>query len=293
MTESTIFALYSVWMFTTVRGWIGGQSRDFAVSGVLLGILCLTKASFTVLLPVAAALDLLCMRRIGKLPWRTTTIRTLVFVLAFSVVLGAWIERNTVSVGKAGLTEEYGAAALIERFAYDDMTPREFLRAFPYCVPGLGDWAFDHVNGTDAMHRFVYHTPGSFFNVGRLHREELLQQHGRLDPLIGGIVADELSTRLWRYILTSIPLAWCGMWPGWIVSLLLVPLFAWTCTRAAWRRELLFLAYTAPAAVMLALHAAIANNNTRYNLILIGPYAAGAAGIMLTAFRRWRWRWPA
>jgi hypothetical protein len=31
---------------------------------------------------------------------------------------------------------------------------------------------------------------------------------------------------------------------------------------------------------MLALHAAVANHYTRYNLILIGPFAAGAAWIM-------------
>src|SRR4029450_13617935 len=45
--------------------------------------------------------------------------------------------RNAISVGKFGLTEEYGAAALIERFAYDDMTAREFWLASPYCVHGV------------------------------------------------------------------------------------------------------------------------------------------------------------
>jgi hypothetical protein len=42
----------------------------------------------------------------------------------------------------------------------------------------------------------------------------------------------------------------------------------------------LFLLYTAPAVVMLTLHAAVANHYTRYNLILIGPFAAGTAWIM-------------
>jgi hypothetical protein len=31
---------------------------------------------------------------------------------------------------------------------------------------------------------------------------------------------------------------------------------------------------------MLALHAAVANHYTRYNLILIGPFAVGAAWLM-------------
>jgi len=46
-------------------------------------------------------------------------------------------------VGKWGLTEEYGSATLIERFAYNDMTAWEFMLAFPYCVPGIGDISFD------------------------------------------------------------------------------------------------------------------------------------------------------
>ena len=61
------------------------------------------------------------------------------------------------------LTEEYGSAALIERFAFDDMSAREFVLAFPYCLPGIGEpvvnWAF----GQQAMARFVYYTTRKFF----------------------------------------------------------------------------------------------------------------------------------
>jgi hypothetical protein len=42
----------------------------------------------------------------------------------------------------------------------------------------------------------------------------------------------------------------------------------------------LFLIYAAPALVMLALHAAAANHYTRYNLILIGPFCAGASWVI-------------
>jgi hypothetical protein len=39
---------------------------------------------------------------------------------------------------------------------------------------------------------------------------------------------------------------------------------------------------------MLALHAAVGNHYTRYNLILIGPYAVGAALIATAWWRRRR-----
>jgi hypothetical protein len=166
------------------------------------------------------------------------------------------------------------------------MTAREFWLAFPYCVPGVGDVAFDRVHGTDSMHRFVYDTPGSFFHAGRERRDTLVRDHERLDPLIGAIVLDEMRARWWRYLLVSIPLAWCGMWAGWVISLILVPVFAAACVRAFTTRQPLLLLYAAPAITMLALHAAVGNHYTRYNLILIGPYAVGAAFIATS------WRQP-
>jgi hypothetical protein len=58
-----------------------------------------------------------------------------------------------------------------------------------------------------------------------------------------------------------------------------VPLFGCACVTAVRRSKPLFLLYAAPAVVMLALHAVVANHYTRYNLILIGPFAVGAAWI--------------
>jgi hypothetical protein len=70
------------------------------------------------------------------------------------------------------------------------------------------------------------------------------------------------------------------MWAGWVVSLLMVPLFGWACVRLARQPQPLLLLYAAPAIVMLGLHAGVANHYTRYNLILIGPFAVGAAWVI-------------
>jgi 4-amino-4-deoxy-L-arabinose transferase-like glycosyltransferase len=280
MTESVTFAIYSLCLLGVVLAWTSGRLRHFILSGVLLGLLCLTRPSFLVLMPVVAALSLLHGYRLCDPPRPFTGRRVLAFALAFAALLGAWGMRNAVSVGKLGLTEEYGSAALIERFAYNDMTAHEFIVAFPYCVPGLGDLAFDKIYGTDSMHRFVFHTRDSFFHVGRGRRDSLVEEHDRLDPLIGGIVREEMRARWWRHLLVGIPLAWCGMWAGWIVSLPLLPLFGWACLRAWRQSQPLLLLYAAPAVTMLALHAAVANHYTRYNLILIGPFAVGSAWII-------------
>ena len=290
MTESMTISLYSIFMLFTVLAWKTSRIRYFALAGIFLGLLCLTRPSFVVVIPVMLALIVLNGRwHVHK---NSTSLWThlLVFVTACFVVVGPWIIRNHVSVGKWGLTEEYGSAVLIERFAYNDMTAREIMLAFPYCTPGIGDIAFDQIYGKDSMHRFVYHTRDSFFHVGRGRRDTLVKEYGHLDPLIAGIVLDETRTNWWRHLLVSIPLGWCGMWVGWLWSLLLVPLFGWACVRAAQRSQPLLLFYAAPAVVMLCLHAVVANEHTRYNLVLIGPFSVGAAWIISETLWNARWR---
>jgi hypothetical protein len=142
--------------------------------------------------------------------------------------------------------------------------------------PPVVGWAF----GPQAMQRFVYSEPGSFFQTGRAERNRLLAAHGRLDPLIGTMIGEEMRERWWRHLLVSVPLAWCGMWVGGLLGLALVPLFAGALVLAVRRPQPLFLLYCTPALTMLALHAAVANHYTRYNLILLGPFCAGSAWII-------------
>jgi 4-amino-4-deoxy-L-arabinose transferase-like glycosyltransferase len=297
MTESAIFAIYSVFMLAIVLAWRSGRTAHFIFGGALLGLLCLAKPSYLVLFPIVAALSFAYLHWLSD-PRRPHALgRVLAFSLAFGCVAGAWVVRNGVSVGKFGFTEEYGAVVLIERFAYNDMTIREYFQAFPYCTPGLGEVVFDPIYGADSMHRFTYHTESSFFHVGRGRRDALVAQYGRLDPLIPGIIRDEMRNDWWRHLLVSIPLAWCGLWAGWLASLVLVPLFVWACVRAVRTRQPLLLFYAAPAVAMLGLDALIGNHYTRYNLILMGPYAVGAASIITSWLPRpgahWRWRSPA
>jgi hypothetical protein len=290
MTESAQFALYSVFAWIFLRGLVMPSALTSVIGGVVLGLLCLTKPSFVALFPIAIMMVLYFGYKVARPPRNHIALHSFIFILGFTCTVGPWMARNYVSVGKFGLTKEYGSAALIERFAYDDITPREFWSAFPYCTPGLGDLVFDKIEGRDSMHRFTFHTPGSFFHVGRNQRDALVRQHGELDPLIGGLAWNEMVTNWWRYLLTNIPLTWCGMWPGGVVTLLLLPLFVVSVLQAVRAREPLLLFYAAPAVLMLILHAAVGNHYTRYNLILIGPYSAGAAWIICSALPHARWR---
>jgi hypothetical protein len=280
MTESMTVALCSLVMLCALLAWQTSRLRFFAVTGLFLGLLCLTRPSFVVLLPILVLISLLNGLWLAPIPARRLPRAILAFLIAFLVVVGPWILRNQLSVGKLGLTEEYASAVLIERLAYNGLTPGEFVRMFAYCVPALGDIAFDKESVTGSMHRFNYHTPDSIFHAGRGHRDTLLQQHTRLDPLISRIVLDEMRTNWWRHLLVSIPLGWCGALVGGFWALVTLPLFVLACVQAARRRRPDLLLYTMPALAMLVLHALLANESTRYNLILIGPYCAGAAWLI-------------
>jgi hypothetical protein len=286
MTESMTVSLYSVFALFAVLAWKTSRMRYFALAGLFLGLLCMTRLAFIIVVPISFALIVVKRRWLTNESAESVWSQLLAFAFACLLVIGPWAARNHFSVGKWGLTEEYGSGALIERFAYNDMTAWEFALAFPYWMPGIGDVAFDHVHGNDSMHRFLYDTRDSFFQVGRRHRNMLVNEYGRLDPLIAGIVLDEIRTNWWRHLLVSIALGWCGMWVGWLWSLILIPLFGWACMQAVQQARRLLLLHAAPAVVMLGLHASVAGPDTRYNLILIGPFSLGAAWIISTS--RWK-----
>ena len=279
MTESVTFSLYSVAALSLVPALKTPRFWKILVAGCLFGLLALTRASYVVLALVVSVLFAV-YHRWTNAEWRQIARHLAVFAMGWMVVVSPWLVRNAMSVGHWGLTEEYGSATLIERFAYNDMSAREFLLAFPYCLPEVGPPLIGRAFGPAAMERFVFYTPHSFFHVGRAHRDKLVEAHGRLDPLIGGIAHEELSRNWWGHLSVSVPLAWCGMWVGGWLGLALAPLFAAACVAAGRRSRWLFLIYAAPAVAMLGLHGAVANQYTRYNLILIGPFSVGAAWLI-------------
>ena len=297
MTESLTVALCSLVMLSALLAWQTSRLRYFLAAGVLLGLLCLTRPSFIVVCPILLLISLVNGLWLAPKPAGRPYRGMLALLAAFLVVVGPWTLRNKLSVGKFGLTEEYASVVLIERLAYNSLTAGEAVRMFAYCVPGVGDVAFDKESITGPMRRFVYHQPDSIFHAGRNRRDALLQQHGRLDPIIAQIVTEEMRTTWWRHLLVSIPIGWCGAWTGGIWALLTLPLFLLACVQAARTRQPYLLLYATPALVMLGLHALLANESARYNIILIGPYCAGAAWLIQSmaanALARWRAPSPA
>jgi hypothetical protein len=280
MTESMTFGLYSLALLALVWSLKAPRLGRFLVAGALLGMVVLTRAGYILLLFIVPALIVIGTSRSGV----KAAGYAAGFIIACAAVVSPWTARNAASVGHWGLTEEYGSATLIERFAFNDMTAREFFLSFAYCLPTVGEPMVEAIVGKQAMERFVYYTPNSFFHVGRGIRDKLVEAHGRLDPLIGKMVQEEMRKNWWRHLLVSLSLGWCGLWVGGTLGLLLIPAFVVGVLTARDRKLRLLLLYSAPAFAMLGLHAVMANHYTRYNLILIGPLATAATSLALTFF---------
>jgi hypothetical protein len=286
MTESLWFCLFSLTMLGFVEGLASGRARDFALAGLALAALCLVKVSFLVLAPILLVLTAMHARWFSSLRGTLWTRNGTILAVVFLLIVSAWPLRNHAVLGKLAFSEEYGSLSLIERFAYNDMTAKEFALAFPYCVPVVGPRLVNGLFGSRATARFEWNEPGSFFQTGRGHRVALLAQHGRVDPVMGGILRDEMQRNWWRHLATMIPLAWCGLWVSGLWSLLVIPLFAIACVAAVRRARPLLLFYAAPGLLLVGLHAAVANHYSRYNLGLIGPFSVGAAWVISLALPR-------
>jgi hypothetical protein len=286
MTESLAFCLYSLSTLAFLLALQRRTTRYFVLAGCATALLVLARPSFLVLAPLFILLFLT-----QRWPLRRAAIpvaRILVFAVCFGLTLLPWQIRNYISVGKFGLTEEYGPQQIVERFGYNKMTLREGLTAFPAALPQIGVSLTGALFGTEGMRRFGWSEPDGFYESGMARRHRLVAEHGRIGPIIVPIVLAELRENGWRWLLTTIPIAWCGLWVGQTWGLLLIPVFGVVAASAIRRRSALFLMYAAPALAMALVHGAVANHNVRYNLGFIGPIAMAAAYAVLWAAYRWR-----
>ncbi len=136
-----------------------------------------------------------CRRAAGSV--RTPAWQGIVaFAVCFGLMVVPWAIRNSISVGKFAMTEEYGSAAIVERFAFNQMTPKEYALAFPHCLPVIGPCIVAATVGEQATARFKWDSPGSFFELGRGARGALLKVHEKLDPIIGDVMRAELRHKL-------------------------------------------------------------------------------------------------
>jgi hypothetical protein len=142
-TDLAAAALLTLASALLVRAWRGRTVTRFALAGLAIGLLALTKATFLYvfvgIVAVLVVVDLWGRRRrelrIGAGPLAA-------FVLAFLAAIVPWMTRNYLEIGRFQLTER-GGIVLLVRALQNDMTPDEYRGAIyvwapPALKPALG-----------------------------------------------------------------------------------------------------------------------------------------------------------
>jgi hypothetical protein len=286
MTEALTFCLYSLTTLAFIAAVKTPRPLFFALGGAALALLVLDRPSFlalALLLPTILLFRHRSRRTLGSL-----LANTLVFLLCFETMLLPWQARNYRSVGKFGLSEEYGAFNIIVRFGYNRMTLAGGLIGFPAALPQVGLPLTRALFGADTPRRLGWGwNDDSLYGAGGRKAFELRGTYGRLDPIISRLIVDELRENWWKHLLTTIPIAWTGLWVGQTWGLILIPIFAVVLICQTRRRDYLLLYYSAPALAMILAHAAFANHAVRFNIGFIGPVSVGGTCFLVHLVMRW------
>jgi len=283
MTEMTCLALTTAATAAGVQA-VRGRRRLLwsAAVGVLMAFGALTRPAFLYLIPVCALGALAAGRRQALKPM-------LALCVAAALVLGPWVARNQVELGRASLTYGYDSHTLVQRIAFDTMTWREYGMAYVCWLPD-GNEIGRALAGAGACDRFGWDEhANSFYVLGLRHMLYVtLAASGGYKHHLGYLLHRYIFRMPLTHLLVSIPLALRGAYVAhWWGVVLLISCLVWTV--AALRRvrlgefcfdRTLFLLTALPAWFMLAFNAAAAVNQVRYNLMLIPAYAI-AGGLSL------------
>src|SRR5262249_59598404 len=107
MTESLTVSLYSIAMLFAALAWKCMSNRYWALAGLVLGLLCLTRPSFVILIPVLVILIAWRGRQPATGGARSRWGGNLAFAPATILVVGPRIIPHHISLGKWGLTGQY------------------------------------------------------------------------------------------------------------------------------------------------------------------------------------------
>ena len=246
--------------------------------GLLLGLLVLSRPPYEILLAVLpAAAAVLALRDPAR--------RRAIAAAAAGVLLGAALVATPWAVRGAADSTTYASATLVFRLAYNDMTWRQWLAAFPFWT-SMQEWEAEP--GDAATRWFGRHATSpldkrrpDYFGHRWDETARTWKAHRERGPLfLSGRILAELP----KHLAVSAPLAWrgmsefrsgpCGIGP-YAAAVWLLLLFAFA--RGAPRNRRVLAALTFCPAVVLAVNALVSSSISRYNFGLLLPLSVASA----------------
>ncbi|HUC16564.1 MAG TPA: hypothetical protein VMA37_02630 [Acetobacteraceae bacterium] len=286
MTEITALTLAIAATAASVRGLAKPRGAWWlALGGALAGLAALTRpAFFYVFLVCAAAGFVIAAWRRMRAPGLR---RALAFALAGALVIAPWIIRNAIVLHDARLTAGYGPDVLVQRVAFDEMSWAEYRLSFLCWLPdgnGMGSLLF----GQGACHRFQWSDrPDNFYAIGNGPlKDEVPAAAGGWSHVLPYLLHTYILPHLFKFTMVTVSFALRGAWVHRYWGLILAPICLFFTWRALRRGDALFLAASLPSWFLLLFSAAVSVNQTRYNLVLVSPFALSGAMAIEALLRR-------
>ena len=287
MTEVVALALVSAAIAACVAALDSPRpARWLLLAGVLIGATALTKPAFQALYFAGCAVGLVLAVHRGV--WRPL----IAFALGGAAVMAPWILRNGLTLGHYAISFGYDSHTLVQRISFDSMTWREYAMSYLCWLPdgsGMGSQLF----GQGACTKFMWNErPDTFYMVGMTTlMQQTVAAAGGWDHHLAYLLHTYIFPHALWHAMVSIPFALRGAWIDHYWGFVLAPICAVITWRALRRADTAMLLVTLPGWLMLALHAAVAVNQVRYNLMLVLPFSlagALAADALLAKWPRWR-----
>ena len=286
LTEALYLPLATAALYCMVVGSKSGKHRWFVAAGGLMALAALARPSFFYLGIVTLALVGLGWRWGGAVARRQNMARALAaYLVPFALVCSPWIARNAIEFGKPAFTASYQNLALTARLTYDQMTPREWLTGFLYWLPNGGNIATP-IMGRESWRRLDLGDPSGFYESIAAFRSKFAAESGanyvegdrKSGDMTRWLIETQVIDGLPWHLAVSTVLAWRGAmiekWGG--VAGLLAMIYGLVAMRPTEERRLFWVVSGLPV-LNLGFNAFFTLDITRYNYILLVPYATALA----------------
>ena len=246
----------------------------FGLSGALLAALALTRPAYAYLGPLLVALA--CARWLRR-PQERGQLRAgiLIFLVCFSVPVGAWMGRNVVRFQKARIANG-GGVVLDIRSRLNLMTARQYEAAFLfysqswYLQEILPDHFPENLNETIAF--LDESNPESAYRQAYARSAALTMEHGSAsaDSLQKKEAIGRILEHPWRHVAVTVPVAVRGIYVhGILFSALMFCSFLGGFLIVCWRRDAVAVAALLPSAFSFTFHAFLTQGLPRFSQPLI------------------------
>jgi len=272
-----------------------GRKRYYLLTGVLLGMLTLTKATFQFAwLPLIVFMMFYLYKK--KVSLKKGGILLVIFLASYFAVVSPWMLRNYAHFDRAFIAER-GGCVLMVRANYSMMNSKEYFAHFLLWMPTefAQKWK-ERCFDDEEISRLYRSNPDGYRKRARDLRMELIEKFNdtaKADAVLTSTAVKQIMTHPFRHLLTCIPIAWKGMfvemeaYPGLygnnlspLISLVLFGCFFGLTVHSLIKGNWEYLAFLFLANYLFAMHVLFTHNIPRYNIPLIPVLWVGSITVL-------------